>query len=77
MPRAEVYVPLGRAGWWGGVDKRHRCAVCGKVILRDEEHAKKSVAAAEERGQPTLYYRGRCGHLHLARDKKRRLQDQT
>jgi hypothetical protein len=24
-----------------------------------------------------LYYRGRCGHLHLARDKKRSLPNPT
>lgn len=77
MPRAGGYVPLGRIGWWGGPDKRVRCDIDGKVILRGEEHAKKSVAAAEERGQPMLWYRGRCGHLHLARDKKRHLQDQA
>lgn len=65
--RAEVYTPEGRTGWWGGPDTRLRCREDDKVVFVCEDDAKRAVAKA---GDAMKYYRGQCGHLHLARKRK-------
>lgn len=67
--KAEVFVPENRTGWWGGPDTRLRCKADGKVVFMDEDAAKRAAQKACDRGQPMKHYRGRCGHLHVARVK--------
>lgn len=72
MPKAECFFPEGRTGWWGGPDKRLRCSADDKVVFMSTDDARAAAAKATERGEPMIYYRGRCGHLHLARKRKRK-----
>lgn len=67
MARAEVFIPEGRVGWWGGPDTRLRCKADDKVVFMDKEAAERAVAKSEGRMK---CYLGRCGHWHLARRKK-------
>jgi len=70
--KAEVYIPENRTGWWGGPDKRLRCRTCDKVVFTTEQDAEAAAAKATARGEPMIHYRGRCGHLHVARKRVRR-----
>lgn len=72
MPRAKCYVPEGRTGWWGGPDTRLRCQADNKVIFMSKEDADRAAQKACDRGDPMKSYRGRCGHLHIARKWKKR-----
>lgn len=69
MARSEVFIPEGRTGWWGGPDTRLRCKADDKVVFMDKEAAERAAQKACDRGTPMKYYRGRCGHLHVARIK--------
>lgn len=75
--KSPCYVPEGREGWWGGPDTRLRCRADDKVVFFSEADAQKAANKATNRGEPMKWYRGKCGHLHIARDKKRRLQHQS
>ena len=67
--KAEVIIPEGRQGWWGGPDTRPRCAKCDKVVFYEVGAAQRATEKAAARGQPMVHYRGRCGHLHVARQR--------
>lgn len=76
MSAADVFVPVGRQGWWGGVDTRPRCACCGKVVFPSQERAEASAAKAAQReqrrdGKVMQAYLGKCGHWHVGHGKKR------
>ena len=69
-PTAEVYVPEGRRGWWGGADTRLRCTADGKVVFADQDAAERSASKARERGAGMHSYRGKCGHWHIGHDRR-------
>lgn len=68
---APVVVPENRQGWWGGPDTRPRCSECGKVVF-DQARAERSALKATERGTPMKAYRGKCGHWHTSRSRRRK-----
>ena len=70
--KARCYIPEEREGWWGGPDKRLRCTADDKVVFGTEKDAERAAAKATARGEPMIHYRGRCGHLHVARKRQRR-----
>ncbi len=70
--KARCYIPEERMGWWGGPDKRLRCTADDKVVFGTEKDAERAAAKATARGEPMIHYRGRCGHMHIARKRRKR-----
>ena len=70
--KSPCYIPEEREGWWGGPDKRLRCRADDKVVFATEQDAQRAAAKATARGEPMHSYRGRCGHMHIARTRRRK-----
>jgi hypothetical protein len=66
MLRAPLYT---EPHWYTGKPKV-RCAGCDKVAYPDEETAQLRARQISER-EPMRHYRGRCGHWHVARIRRR------
>jgi hypothetical protein len=49
---------------------RVRCFKDNKVVFETAELAQAAVNRIARRGQAMKFYRGKCGHLHLARIKQ-------
>lgn len=66
----QVFTPLNRWGWWGGLDRRPRCLIHDKVTFGSQEAAERSAAKATARGYAMHAYRGKCGHWHVATTRR-------
>ncbi len=76
--QAAIYIPENRPAWRGGLDKRTRCAHCGKVVFPSQEKAEASAAKAAARetrqdGKVMQAYLGKCGHWHVGHGRKKSL----
>lgn len=77
MEKAPTYIPDDLMGWWGEPDKRERCSLDQKVVLKDQSSAMKKAERIQKQGENMVAYLGKCGHWHLGHSRKKVIQNQN